>query len=704
MREWKRILGAKKYLFCIALLFLANLALFQYSQMETLRTLREPESSLRELWKEEREEALEQFYERTGGMSDRADSMLQISIFADEDSFSFKNIKKTIQDFKAIDDVKIGMEEDRSVIAFLDYREQHYIAFVIVLLFVLALFDERKSGLWQIVYSCPKGRLSLAVKRMLLLLVLSVSTAVALTLGTLALAFWDYGGMEILNAPAQAVISLQNFTMDLPVWAFLIYYILAGAAALFVEGMFVWGMLTGIHNRNMAAVVLVAVYGVECAVYYLLLPQNPLCLAKYFNLFFWLDITPAFTEYINFALGTIPVNLRGFLNVILPVCVVLFAGWVLRICTVTRPFYVSGVLERWTECLFNRIRRGLCLLRGSGYEWYKYMVQGHGFMILAAFFYILSSTSKPVEVLRSPDRELLDDFYAVYTGEMKGPAKAEYDRIQNELKAIEEKLESVSWEEGTQNMDTDRDSIQEKYESYETDRKMFRMLKKQYKYGGRLKERGIEGWFINERGFEKLLGKNGMAGRIVSGELVVLVLIFLFAPCFAYEWQSGIGNILCCTKKGRGPLFIRKYLCAGILVFVVTAALFASEMYVTASNYQLRGWMAPVQNIPVLENFPFFWNIVTFFFVWYVMRAAVIGCCAILCLWVSVLSSRVEKVYLYSLPILFLGLLSEVSGYMVFGTERIAKTGAVFLVVGVLSVFGVVCAWKRFCIARSHSF
>ena len=194
MGEWKRIFGGKKYVLCILLLFLANLALFQYSQMETLRTLREPESNLRGLWREEREEALEQFYERAEGMGDRVDSMLQISIFADEDSFSYKNIKKTIQDFQTIADVKVGMEEDRAVVAFLDYREQHYIAFAIVLLFVLALFDERKSGLWQIVYSCPGGRLCLAVKRMILLLVLSVITAVVLAFSTLVLSFWDYAG------------------------------------------------------------------------------------------------------------------------------------------------------------------------------------------------------------------------------------------------------------------------------------------------------------------------------------------------------------------------------------------------------------------------------------------------------------------------------------------------------------------------------
>lgn len=702
MGEWKRIFGGKKYVLCILLLFLANLALFQYSQMETLRTLREPESNLRGLWREEREEALEQFYERAEGMGDRVDSMLQISIFADEDSFSYKNIKKTIQDFQTIADVKVGMEEDRAVVAFLDYREQHYIAFAIVLLFVLALFDERKSGLWQIVYSCPGGRLCLAVKRMILLLVLSVITAVVLAFSTLVLSFWDYGGMEILNAPAQAVIRLQDFTLDIPVSEFLVYDILAGAAALFVEGMFVWGLLSGIHNRNMATVVLVAVYGVECAVYHLLIPQNPLCLAKYLNLFFWLDVTPAFTKYINFALGSEPVNLREFISFILPVCAVLLMGWVLWVCAVTRPFYVSGVLERRAEMFFNWIRRGLCLLRGSGYEWYKYMVQGRGCIILALFFYILCSTSQPVDVLRSPDGELLEEFYTVHTGEMDGSAKEEYDRIRDELKAVKNKLENISKQVGTINVD--RGSVQEEYESYETDRKMFRALKKQYKYGKKLEKRGIKGWFINERGFEKLLGKNGTAGRIVSGELVVLVLLFLLAPSFAYEWQSGIGNILRCTKKGRGPLFFRKYLCAGILVLVVTAALFVSEIYVTASNYPLRGWLAPVQNIPVLERFPFSWNIFTFYFVWYGMRTAVFLACAILCLFVSVLSSRVEKAYMYSLPVLIPGLLSEVSGYMVFGTGRIAKTWLVILVVGVLSVFGVVCAWRRFGTARRQSF
>ena len=135
------------------------------------------------------------------------------------------------------------------------------------------------------------------------------------------------------------------------------------------------------------------------------------------------------------------------------------------------------------------------------------MVQGRGCIILALFFYILCSTSQPVDVLRSPDGELLEEFYTVHTGEMDGSAKEEYDRIRDELKAVKNKLENISKQVGTINVD--RGSVQEEYESYETDRKMFRALKKQYKYGKKLEKRGIKGWFINERGFEKLLGKNG---------------------------------------------------------------------------------------------------------------------------------------------------------------------------------------------------
>ncbi len=57
---------------------------------------------------------------------------------------------------------------------FLEYDEIFYVFLLFIIVTVLNFFDERKSGLWQITYSCKEGRMKLAVKRLGIFLFLTL--------------------------------------------------------------------------------------------------------------------------------------------------------------------------------------------------------------------------------------------------------------------------------------------------------------------------------------------------------------------------------------------------------------------------------------------------------------------------------------------------------------------------------------------------
>lgn len=691
MGEIRRIVGRKKYAFSILVLFCINLCLFQYSQMEVLQMLDEPESRemILQVWEEDAEAEKTAFYEKLQGMEERVNSMLEIRVFADEESFSYKNILKTKADFKELADVEIVPERDRGVESVLEYGELHWIAFIIIMIFVLSFFDERKAGLWQIVYTCKKGRLSLAVKRLGCILTMSIFTSFAMIVSTLLLSFYDYGGLNILNCPAQSVKILQDFTMTLSVREFLLYYMMTSAVSLFAEGLFVWGVLSLIHNFNMGVIVTVLIYGIESVLFFMLSPQNPLCILKYLNLYCWLNPTGIFTEYVNFPLGSLIFNQREFTHVVLIVSVIVFSFGVLWIQMVTRPFYVPGLLERKTEQVFTLIRRALCRLNGIGYECYKCLIQGRGLAVIAIFAYILFSNMTVNEVLVSPGQELLNDFYAENTGEINGAAQLEYERIRTELEAVQSEWESAAGKGGFI-----EEEAENKYRSYEADRNRFRKLEEQLSYGKKLEKRGISGWFLNKKGFEKLLGEENMVRRLFSGVLAAVALILILSPVFSSEWQCGIGKILRCTKKGRVTVFTRKYVCVALFVFVISGIIFATELFGIMVNYPLQGLSAPVQNIPLLERFPFHWNVAIFIIVWFLCRTLVLAAIAVLCLCVSVFSERVERTYLYSLLLVPLALLSGGSEYMILGADRILKTCVIVGSALAAVVIGVACCWR----------
>ena len=112
------------------------------------------------------------------------------------------------------------------------------------------------------------------------------------------------------------------------------------------------------------------------------------------------------------------------------------------------------------------------------------------------------------------------------------------------------------------------------------------------------------------------------------------------------------------------------------------------------ANYPLRGLAAPVQNIPLLQRFPFHWSILAFLSVYFLFRIAVFAVIAVMCLWMSALSGRVERAYVCSLFFLPLALLSGVSENMVIGSDRIAKTVFVAAALCVAAAAGTVCTYR----------
>lgn len=646
MGEVKRIVGRKKYAFMVIALFVINILLFQYFQLDTVMMLNNPEyhDGILAVWEQEREDKIREFYERHDIIKEQKESMLGISIFANEDSFAYKNIIKTQKDFEKLSQVHIDNINDRAVTAFLEYDELYIIGFIIVMFTVLSFFDERKKGLWQLVYSCRNGRLILTLKRLVILMAVSFFTGFLLIAETLTVSFIDYGGEDILRAAAQSATALQDFVMTVKVYEFVIYYIFVYSAALFISGAFVWCILETIHNRNTGMITCVAVYGFEFYIYNVLSPQNPFCIFKYTNMFFIACPRQIFTEYRNFAAFGMLFNLREYFTWLAVALVFLFAVWVIVAGVFTRPVYVPGRFEKISERFFDRLRRVLCAFNGMGYELYKCLIQCKGIIVFMVFAYIMVSAVNTGEIFMSPGRELLSDFYAEHTCEINDDMLRLYEDMEREVKESEEKYMI----------------------SLESENKMLDELHSQIERKDRLAERGISGWFIDERGFEWIIGKNNMLKRLTGGILGVLALILLIVPVYSAERQSEAENIIRCTKKGRGKIFVRKLIYVVLCTFAVSTIIYAAELYEIMLNYSLKGLAAPVQNIKLLESFPFDISIGAFLGIWYAVRTLVLFAAACISMCISVFNVRQDRAYLASLPLLPAGLLSGVSEYTVY--------------------------------------
>ena len=98
------IVCEKKYLLAVFVLLIANMILFQNYIMDNLQAIRdkEPRHDTNEMWQEEQETAKEEFVSKIKEMDAQSETLSEISIFSDENSFVYQNFQRTKEDFARI--------------------------------------------------------------------------------------------------------------------------------------------------------------------------------------------------------------------------------------------------------------------------------------------------------------------------------------------------------------------------------------------------------------------------------------------------------------------------------------------------------------------------------------------------------------------------------------------------------------------------
>jgi hypothetical protein len=100
-------------------------------------------------------------------MSENAENMKTVSIFSDPNSFSYRNIIKTVDDFSSIHITEIALDNDLAINALFTDSISDYSILAYMMVIVLLLIQERKKGLWPLIYAYPEGRSTLAIKEFL---------------------------------------------------------------------------------------------------------------------------------------------------------------------------------------------------------------------------------------------------------------------------------------------------------------------------------------------------------------------------------------------------------------------------------------------------------------------------------------------------------------------------------------------------------
>lgn len=597
MSEWKRIFSDRRRCALMLCIPVACLALFAYQQyIDSFYTPQQEYRALVDEWRDSSPGEIVAALSDNWGMTEnerqlvkqaehlidyplylervqeQARKMQSTSIFGgDPNSFVYRNIVKTAEDFSHCSAEGIRLGNDRAIRDWLNFSWADWGYLAAILLLVMAFQEERQKGLAAIVRACPGGRGKLQSARLLILALYSAGMALLLYYLPLVLSLAVNGGWEDITRPVQSLVEFQKCTAQLTVAEFLAEFFFVKTACGFLLGVLIWVLLSFLEQVQLSWIMTAAGLAVEYLLYAFIPAQSIFSPLRYVNVFSYVFTDELYTQYVNINFVSFPVGRRTLLMVLLVVLSLVLGAVTVVLLPKRYPFGNRDRLGKYIH-LWNRIgdilRRPLGLY---GFEWYKllFLTAGGLMLILGALL------SRDLPTNSGAYNRIDDMVYRQYVAQVQGPVtQSTFDYITQAKESLKtSQLNTSEFEEAILRLEQTVADLDE------------------------------GDWLVDETPFMNLYGSDAWYTQRNSALMAMVILVTCLSALFSAEHSGDVRKVLRSTPGGRSRLFWTKYALALSVTAVVWLMVFAQEWHSAVKMLGETVLAAPCGSIAILKGF-----------------------------------------------------------------------------------------------------
>ena len=519
-----------------------------------------------------------------------------VSLFAEPESFGYKNTVKTARDFAPMKGISVTPGRDLAVTAVFEDKWTDY-SILILMLLVCGLFAaERKEGLWPMIHAAPGGRWRLAAGRVWILLGAALVSTVLLVGSKVLMSGWMYHGLGEWGRTLQSIPMFFNIPVPMTVGQFWLLYLGAKTLGAFWIGLVLWAVMSAISDLGLAFAATGLLLAAEYACTFI--PSASLfAMARYVNIFSYVDFVGVITRYLN-------LNVFGMLisgsDLVLWMLAVLCPGFIavnLVIAQKKHPVAPVNRLLRWGDRVSKKINPRLPV---SG-EGAKLLLKRKGIFLLAVL---------AVLILRmdAPPREYVqwDPYIQHYQSVYAGPITEE----------TAEKLSAAAQTLDTANAAGIMEILMDLHYAPEG------------------------AWIIPTAPYDAVWSGNLNNHHRATALMALLFTALLLAPIGSQERQNGMEMLLRSTG-GRERLRLKKQLLLLGLATLIWASVYGMELYnIVTEHGMFQCLNAPACSLEVFRDVPASVSLLTLLAAYYLLKLPVLILTGELCL---LLSNRCSK-------------------------------------------------------------
>ena len=560
------------------------------------------------------------YYEK---ITSEAKKMFSVSIFSDKNSFSYRNINKTVNDFKPIESWKIGLANTQVEDSLFDSELMDYLLLVFVIILVMSFLQERKSSMWTLVYASAEGRGTLALRRIVVLFLGSSVMTVLLFVTKVFVAQNEFGRKINFGLPLQSISKFRFVPSAITLGEFFLEYLMVRIVTIFFAGLLLWFILSLARNLTIAIALTVLILAAQYGLFVFVSDSSILAPSKFLNFFTFITPQKLFEKYLNINIMDYPINIKNLIVMLLPFITVLLCVLLVIYHKNKRPISHVSKIEVLLDSLRIKINPILSKLGLGGMELYKTLLPLKGWVVIILFLYLMNGyQGVPSTFVEAKDYVALK-YYNVYQGPV------------NE-KTLSELRELLQTSEKPVQVDTLQESNPDYYEGVSL------VLADAERIDEINRNEGKELELIAPYAYQSLLGENSERYHHLQGVKFVLIIVLLFSGVFVYEKEKKMKKLILSSREGRDQFFKKKIMVNLGLLFLLFVAFYGVE--ILSANQVMGGFMnlsAPARSLTIFEGLK--GNYSLGFMLAYLYLVRMLGCILLFSL-ISLLSLAFSKV------------------------------------------------------------
>lgn len=523
-------------------------------------------------------------------IADSAEKYGRLSIFADGDEFSKRNVEKTAAVYASLPEIEPVPGKSRGVVMASRYNGSVMLGFIFVLYIAFLLVTrEKEIGSLNLTMTTKHGYARHGAVKLVMCLMASTGSVLALEAENWIIADIYYG-LGDMGRPIQSIPEYKPCVFSISIFGFMLITAAFRILCVFMAATLVFFIACRSRSLPGLAGKLAIVFGIEGALYYIISGKSIWGLFKYINIYTGLDSQELLGNYMN-------LNIFGYPVWYLPV----FTGFAVVIITVFSVFSLRAYEKMQSipgghKLKLPRLSVGISSVFLQ--ECYRYFICERVLLILLAFAVVRVITFSPVRETFAFQEDI---YYKQYMLQLEGMYSEDKEA---EIAGEDRKYAEITEKATAASAATDdagiRNLIWMKYNDETAHFKVLDKVREQARY---LKDK--QGAFLYDQGYRILAGEDSgkeadILLALTSGLLMVICSVFMYGP----DYQAGTDRMIRATRRGRRYLFARREVIGTIVLLIIFGVTYMPYIFSVLNAYGTQGLDFPACSVRCLERCP----------------------------------------------------------------------------------------------------